>query len=76
MTHAGLAAASSAASARPGFLASGDAGQMVWVDPALEMVVAVTSTVSADSQRRGQAIGLLRAGLVPAARRQAGDEPR
>ena len=49
------------------FMASGYGGQLIWVHPPLEMVVALTSTVSADSQRRGHAVELLRGGLVPAA---------
>lgn len=57
------------------FMASGYAGQLVWVDPALELVLAATSTVSADSQRRGHTIELLR-GLAPAAQQRAKDEAR
>ena len=49
------------------FMASGYGGQLIWVHPPLEMVVALTSTVSTDSQRRGHAVELLRGGLVPAA---------
>lgn len=49
------------------FLASGYAGQMIWVHPPLDVVVAVTSVVSADSQRRGHATQMLRGGLVAAA---------
>ena len=56
-------------------LASGYAGQMIWVHPGLELVVAATSTVSADSQKRGHAIALLRS-LVPAARDRAQGEAR
>lgn len=57
---------------RRAFMASGYAGQLIWVNPALEMVVAATSTVSADSQRRGQSIELLR-GVIPAAAQRARD---
>lgn len=53
------------------FLASGYAGQMIWVHPEAGLVVATTSTVSADSQQRGQAVRLLRT-LVAAAERRAG----
>lgn len=57
------------------FLASGYAGQMIWVHPSADLVVAMTSTVSAESQRRGQAVQLLR-GLVPVAERRAGTPAR
>lgn len=60
---------------RPIFMASGYAGQMIWVHPTLDLVVAATSTVSADSQSRGHSIRLLR-GLVEAAAQRAKDEPR
>lgn len=53
------------------FLASGYGGQLVWVHPALDLVVAVTSTVSAGSQQRGHAVRLIRGGLVDAAQRRA-----
>ena len=49
------------------FMASGYAGQMIWVHPPLELVVAATSTISADSQRRGHALEMLRGGVVEAA---------
>ncbi len=49
------------------FLASGYAGQMIWVHPPLDLVVAGTSVVSADSQRRGHAVEMLRGGVVAAA---------
>ena len=49
------------------FMASGYAGQMIWVHPPLDLVVAATSVVSADSQRRGHAVEMLRNGLVAAA---------
>jgi hypothetical protein len=49
---------------------------LIWVDRAQELVLAVTSTVSADSQRRGQTVALLRGGLVAAARQRARDEAR
>jgi hypothetical protein len=44
---------------------------MVWVHPPLQMVVAITSTISADSQRRGHAFQLLQRGLLPAVARRA-----
>ncbi len=54
------------------FLGSGFSGQMVWVHPPLDLVVAVTSTVSAQPRAPIQATQLLRAGLVDAAARRAG----
>lgn len=53
------------------FMASGWGGQLVWVYPPLDLVVAVTSRVTPDSQRRGHAAQLLRGGLVEAAHRLA-----
>ena len=55
------------------FMASGYAGQMIWVHPPLELVVATTSAISADSQRRGHSLEMLRGGLVEAA--QARHQP-
>ncbi len=49
------------------FMASGYAGQMIWVHPPLDLVVATTSAISADSQRRGHALEMLRGGVVEAA---------
>lgn len=48
------------------FMASGYSGQMIWVHPPLDLVIAATSVISAESQRRGQAVQMLR-GLVPVA---------
>lgn len=62
--------------ARRTFMASGYGGQLIWVHPPLDMVVAVTSKVSPDSQRRGHAVQLLRAGLVAAAEKRAGEGAR
>lgn len=50
---------------RPVFLASGYSGQFIWVNPALEAVIAVNSTVSPQSQQRGQAFQLIRQRLYP-----------
>ena len=61
--------------ARPTFMASGYGGQVIWVYPPLDLVVAITSTVSPDSQRRGQAIQLLRGKLFNAARQRASNGP-
>ena len=60
---------------RQTFMASGYAGQLVWVYPPLDLVVAITSTVSQDSQRRGQAIQLLRGKLFNAAQQRAASTP-
>lgn len=49
------------------FMASGYGGQLIWVNDALELVVATTSTVSPDSQRRGHAVRLLVEKIIPAA---------
>lgn len=52
------------------YFASGYAGQFIWVHPPLGMVVAMTSTVSAASQQRGQAVQLLRGPLFRAAQKR------
>ena len=52
---------------RPTFFASGWGGQFVWVDPALDLVVATTSEVSAAANRRGDALKLIRTELFRAA---------
>lgn len=57
------------------FMASGYAGQLIWVYPPLELVVAITSTVSQESQRRGHAIQLLRGKLFNAAQQRAASAP-
>jgi CubicO group peptidase (beta-lactamase class C family) len=57
--------------ARRTFMASGYAGQLIWVHPPIDLVVAITSTLSADSQRRGHAVAMLREGLVAAAGQRA-----
>lgn len=54
---------------RQTFMASGYSGQFVWVYPRLDMVVATTSSVSADAQRQGQALQLIRTRLFAAARK-------
>jgi len=60
---------------RPTFLASGYSGQFIWVHPALDLVVATTSTVSAEVQQRGQALQLIRNQLFAAAQRRLAAEP-
>ena len=49
------------------FLASGWGGQLIWVHPQLNLVIATTSAVSAESNRRGQALALVRNELFRAA---------
>ena len=48
------------------FIASGYAGQLVWVHRPMQAVVAITSTVSPDSQQRGHAGQLMRGALFRA----------
>lgn len=55
---------------RPTFVASGYAGQFIWVDPALDLVIAINSTVSPQSQQLGQAMQLIRQRLYPAVLRR------
>ena len=61
---------------RRGFMASGYGGQLIWVYPPLDLVIAVSSTVSAESQRRGQAVQLVRTRLFAAARKRSEDTGR
>lgn len=49
------------------YFASGFGGQLVWVHPPLDLVVAVNSTVSLDSARRGHALRLALDMIFPAA---------
>ena len=56
---------------RPTFLASGYGGQFIWVYPDMGAVIAVTSTVSSDGVRRGQALKLMRTHLYAAAQKRA-----
>ena len=53
------------------FMASGYGGQLAWVHPPLDLVVAMTSTVSPASQQRGHAVQLLRNELFAAAAARA-----
>lgn len=55
------------ATTRRTFMASGYGGQVIWVHPPLDLVVAMTSEASAASQARGQAIQLLRGPVFAAA---------
>jgi CubicO group peptidase (beta-lactamase class C family) len=58
------------------FMASGYAGQFIWVHPPLDLVIAVTSTVSQESQRRGQALQLIRGRLYAAAQKRTSSPVR
>jgi CubicO group peptidase (beta-lactamase class C family) len=62
--------------ARNTFLASGFGGQFIWVHPPLDLVIAVTSVVSRDSNRRGQALQLIRGRLFPAAQSRLANAAR
>jgi CubicO group peptidase (beta-lactamase class C family) len=61
--------------ARPPFVASGFGGQFIWVDPALELVIAASSDVSPASTQRNQALDLIRQRIVPAVARSQADMP-
>jgi CubicO group peptidase (beta-lactamase class C family) len=56
-----------AATTRRIFMASGYGGQLSWVHPGLELVVAITSDTSAASNARGQAVQLVRGPVFAAA---------
>ena len=58
------------------FIASGYAGQLVWVHRSMDAVVAITSTVSDDSQQRGHAGQLMRGALFAAIERRVKMEAR
>jgi CubicO group peptidase (beta-lactamase class C family) len=49
------------------YFASGWGGQFIWVHPPLDLVIATTSAVSANSNQRGQALRLIRSELFRAA---------
>ncbi|KQO26878.1 serine hydrolase [Acidovorax sp. Leaf76] len=55
---------------RPTFMASGFGGQFIWVYPPMDLVVATTSTVSAESGQRGQALQWIRHHAFAAAQRR------
>ena len=50
-------------------MASGYGGQWIHVDPALDLVVALTSRRTPESAARGQGATLIRRDIVPAVRR-------
>lgn len=59
------------AAPRRTFMASGNGGQIIWVHPASQLVIAGTSTVSPASAARGQIMSLVRGKLFQAAQRRA-----
>ena len=60
---------------RKSFMAVGFGGQFIWVYPPIDLVIAITSTGSLDSARRGQALQLIRSRLFTAARQRLASEP-
>lgn len=58
---------------RPTFLASGFGGQLIWMNPASQLVVAGTSTVSPQSAARGQLLRLIRNEVFAAAQKRRKD---
>lgn len=58
------------------YFASGYSGQFIWVHPPLQLVIAVTSSISPASHSRGQALQLLRDPLFQAARKRFDSEVR
>ena len=58
------------------FIASGYAGQLIWAHRSMEAVVAITSSVSQDSQQRGHAGQLMRGALFAAIDRRLKMEAR
>jgi CubicO group peptidase (beta-lactamase class C family) len=58
------------------YFASGYAGQFIWVHAPLDLVVAITSTVSAGSQQRGQAMQLIRGRLFQAVQKRVASGER
>ena len=55
--------------ARPAAMASGYGGQWIYVEPALQAVVAVTSRRTPESAARGQGLTLIRRDILPALQR-------
>lgn len=60
---------------RPPFVASGFGGQFIWVDPALDLVIAASADPTPSSAGRGQSLGLIRQRIVPAVARSQADLP-
>ena len=61
---------------RKTFMASGFGGQFIWVHPPLDLVIAITSTISPQSSRHGHALQLIRSRLYTAAQHRATMELR
>jgi CubicO group peptidase (beta-lactamase class C family) len=60
---------------RPPFVASGFGGQFIWVDPALDLVIAASADPTPASAARGQSLELIRQRIVPAVARSQADLP-
>ncbi len=60
----------------PTYIASGYGGQVIWVHPPLDLVVAVNSTVSQESWQRGQAMRLARGRIFQAVQKRLGVKGR
>jgi CubicO group peptidase (beta-lactamase class C family) len=60
---------------RKPFVASGFGGQLVWVDPSLDLVVAVNAEVSQASTTRNQAVDLVLKQIVPAVLKSQAEQP-
>lgn len=58
------------AASGPTYIASGYAGQVIWVHPPLDLVVAVNSVVSRESWQRGQGMRLARGRIFQAAQKR------
>lgn len=57
------------------FVASGFGGQFIWVDPALDLVIAASADPDSASTARGQTLQLIRQRIVPAVARSQADMP-
>ncbi len=66
---------SASGAVRKPFVASGFGGQLVWVDPSLDLVVAVNAEVSQASIARNQAVDLVRRQIVPAVLKSKAEQP-
>ncbi len=62
------------AAPRQTFMASGFGGQFIWVYPPQDIVMALTSTASVDTARRGQTLQLIRGQLFAAVQRRLASE--
>lgn len=64
------------AASGPTYIASGYGGQVIWVHPPLNLVIAVNSTVSQESWQRGQAMWLVRGRIFQAVQKRLGGKGR